>query len=140
MNPGSFLSVAGGTGGSLVRINGNLFSLRNGSVINLNDTSSGFLISLSGGSILDVTGGLIEFIGTGNQINVKNTLSFSAASSVTIGSNQIRVRLINDASGGQISGLSNSIKGTGTGTITYPSGTEGALIEINGASAKLFVR
>ncbi len=136
VNAGSFLAL---TGGSLVRVAGNFLSLQNGSILNLNDTANGFLVSLAGGSVLDVFGGLIEFVGTGNQINVANT--FVPDHTVTVGSHEFRFRLTDGASAAsQIKILGTPVQGSGTGTIAYPGAGTGALFEINGAAAEFIVR
>ena len=55
----------------MLRVTGNLFSLTNGSSLNL---LSGPLVSLSGGSMLNVTGALIGFGGSGgNLVSVTNS-------------------------------------------------------------------
>jgi autotransporter family porin len=52
-------------------IAGDLFRLANGSTLTI---ANGALLNLSGGSILNVTGALVNFVGTGNSLNITNNL------------------------------------------------------------------
>jgi hypothetical protein len=59
------------SGGATMTVAGDLFRIANGSTLTI---SNGALLSLSGGSSLTVAGALINFIGTGNTLNITNNL------------------------------------------------------------------
>ena len=65
---GHSLSVSGG---ATMTVAGDLFRIANGSTLTI---SNGALLNLSGGSSLTVAGALINFIGTGNTLNITNNL------------------------------------------------------------------
>jgi FecR protein len=64
---GHGLSLSGGT----MTVAGDLFRIANGSTLTI---TNGALLNLSGGSSLTVAGALINFIGTGNTLNITNNL------------------------------------------------------------------
>jgi hypothetical protein len=59
------------SGGASMTVAGDLFRIANGSTLTI---TNGALLNLSGGSSLTVTGALINFIGTGNALNITNNL------------------------------------------------------------------
>jgi FecR-like protein len=59
------------SGGARMTVAGDLFRLADRSTLTI---ANGALLSLSGGAILNVGGALINFIGTGNTLNITNTL------------------------------------------------------------------
>jgi hypothetical protein len=59
------------SGGARMTVGGDLFRLADRSTLSI---ANGALLSLSGGAILNVGGALINFIGTGNTLNITNTL------------------------------------------------------------------
>ncbi len=59
------------SGGAHMTVGGDLFRLAERSTLTI---ANGALLSLSGGAILNVGGALINFIGTGNTLNITNTL------------------------------------------------------------------
>jgi hypothetical protein len=59
------------SGGARMTVGGDLFRLADRSTLTI---TNGALLSLSGGAILNVGGALINFIGTGNTLNITNTL------------------------------------------------------------------
>ena len=59
------------SGGARMTVGGDLFRLADRSTVTI---ANGALLSLSGGAILNVGGALINFIGTGNTLNITNTL------------------------------------------------------------------
>jgi len=61
-------------GSSLLQASGDLFSLSNGSLLR---TLNGPLIRVANGSVLNVAGALAAFFGSGNVINVTNSLCAS---------------------------------------------------------------
>jgi hypothetical protein len=129
----SALTVASGaglslSGGSVLRVTGNLFSLTNGSSLNL---LSGPLVSLSGGSMLNVTGGLIGFGGSGGNL-VSVTNSFCPCT--TIGG--IPVSLTGGALASNVS-ISGAIKNGGLGTVNLSPNA--ALIRVDGATTKVTI-
>ena len=129
----SALTVASGaglslSGGSVLRVTGNLFSLTNGSSLSL---LSGPLVSLSGGSMLTVTGGLIGFGGSGGNL-VSVTNSFCPCT--TIGG--IPVSLTGGALASNVS-ISGAIKNGGLGTVNLSPNA--ALIRVDGATTKVTI-
>ena len=59
------------SGGASMTVAGDLFRIANGGTLTI---SNGALLNLSGGSSLTVAGALINFIGTGNTLNITNNL------------------------------------------------------------------
>jgi hypothetical protein len=59
------------SGGARMTVAGDLFRLADRSTLTI---ANGALLSLSGGAIMNVGGALINFIGTGNTLNITNTL------------------------------------------------------------------
>ena len=59
------------SGGATMTVAGDLFRIANGSTLTI---SNGALLNLSGASSLTVAGALINFIGTGNTLNITNNL------------------------------------------------------------------
>jgi hypothetical protein len=77
---GSSLTVRSGhlvniAGGSIVNVAGNLVSLANGSTLNI---LNGLLLNVSGGSSASIGRSLVSFTGTGNVINVTNSIAPTA--------------------------------------------------------------
>jgi FecR protein len=129
----SALTVAQGAalnlaGGSVLRVTGDLFSLTNGSSLNL---LSGPLVSLSGGSFLNVTGALIGFGGTGGNL-VSVTNSFCPCT--TIGG--IPVSLTGGAVASNVS-IAGAIKNSGLGSVNLSPNA--ALIRVDGAATKVTI-
>ena len=122
---GAALTLAGG---SVLRVTGNLFSLTNGSSLNL---LSGPLVSLSGGSMLNVTGALIGFGGSGGNL-VSVTNSFCPCT--TIGG--IPVSLTGGALASNVS-ITGAIKNGGLGTVNLAPNA--ALIRVDGATTKVTI-
>jgi len=72
----SALTVANGhavnvAGGSILNVAGNLVSLANGSTLNI---LNGLLLNVSGGSSASIGRSLVSFTGTGNLLNVNNSI------------------------------------------------------------------
>ena len=65
---GSLVNVAGG---SYLNVTGNLLNMSGGSLLNL---FNGQLLTVSNGSVATISGSLVSFSGSGNVINVTNTL------------------------------------------------------------------
>jgi hypothetical protein len=59
------------SGGARMTVGGDLFRLADRSTLTI---ANGALLSLSGGAVLNVGGALVNFIGTGNTLNITNTL------------------------------------------------------------------
>ncbi len=59
------------TGGSYLRVTGDLVELTGGSTLRL---LNGPLLSASGGSVVNVSGALVAFGGSGNSVNIANSL------------------------------------------------------------------
>jgi hypothetical protein len=129
----SVLTVARGAalnlaGGSVLRVTGNLFSLTNGSFLNL---LSGPLVSLSSGSFLNVTGALIGFGGTGGNL-VSVTNSFCPCTSI----GGIPVSLTGGALASNVS-ITGAIKNSGLGTVNLSPNA--ALIRVDGAATTVTI-
>jgi hypothetical protein len=110
------------TGGSVVTVLGDLFTLTNKSTLAV---LSGPLISLSNNSALNITGAILNFLGTGNTVRVTNSLCAGACPTIS----GIPVFI----TGGAIVSLSNPIKNSSGNTITYSSASA-ALISISSSS------
>ncbi|MBI4634800.1 MAG: FecR domain-containing protein [Candidatus Rokubacteria bacterium] len=65
---GALVNVAGG---SKLTATGNLLTLANGATLTI---SNGVLLNVTGGSFASVTGALVNFVGSGNTLNVSNSL------------------------------------------------------------------
>jgi hypothetical protein len=59
------------SGGARMTVGGDLFRLADRSTLTI---ANGALLNLSGGAVLNVGGALVNFIGTGNTLNITNTL------------------------------------------------------------------
>lgn len=116
------------SGGSVVSVLGDLFTLANNSTLAI---LNGPLISLSGNSSLNITGAILNFVGTGT-VTVTNSLCKGACQMMS----GIPVFIIGGAS---VSLSNNPIKNSGNGTITYSSASA-ALISVSGGAANLTVQ
>jgi hypothetical protein len=134
----SMLTVANGnlvnvTGGSVLNIAGNLVTLADASTLNI---LNGLLLNVSGGSYANVGRSLVSFSGTGNVVNVTNSIM------PTTIINGIPVFVSGPANSFGIG--ANAIGGTGSGTIringvaltpTTPlASLTGSLVAIQGGS------
>jgi hypothetical protein len=123
---GAALQLAGG---SLVRVTGNLFELRNGSRLTV---LNGPLASLAGGSVLSVSGALIAFGGTGgNIVQVTNSL----CPCVTFGG--IPVALQNGALASNVSIGAGAIKNASLGSVQLSPNA--ALISVSGPKSAVTI-
>ncbi|HET8579033.1 MAG TPA: FecR domain-containing protein [Methylomirabilota bacterium] len=116
------------TGGSVVAVLGDLFTLANQSTLKI---LSGPLISLNGNSSLNITGSILNFLGTGNTVTVTNSLCAGACPIV------MGVPVF--VTGGATVSLTNPVKNLAGNTITYSSASA-ALISISGASSQITVQ
>jgi hypothetical protein len=128
---GAAINVAGG---SLLKITGgDLVHLNNGSTLTM---SNGPLLNVTGNSVVNVFGALVNFGGTGtNVVNVTNTLC--GGDCATGGTIPVF------ATGGAVAGapnisITNPIK-NGTLANISTSGTNAAVIVVNGASSKVTI-
>jgi hypothetical protein len=121
-------------GGSYLNVTGNLFSLNNGSTLNINGSA---LVTISGGSVFSLTGSLGTF-GTGiNTLNITNTAVLcSGCQLVTNITNLLGVPVLlgNGVSPGQISVSSSfvALAGLGGSNTVHYTGPSAALIALNG--------
>jgi hypothetical protein len=117
------------TGGSVVTVLGDLFTLGNQSTLKI---LSGPLISLGGNSSLNITGAILNFLGAGNTVTVTNSLCAGACQIIS----GIPVLV---TGGAPLPSLTNPIKNLAGNTITYSSASA-ALISISGASSQITVQ
>ncbi len=123
------------TGGSVVTILGDLFTLTNKSTLAI---LSGPLISLGGNSSLNITGAILNFLGTGNTVTVTNSLCTGACPTITIpGIVPLSIPVF--VTGGGAVSLTNPIKNLAGNTITYSS-SSAALISISGGKSQIIVQ
>jgi hypothetical protein len=115
------------TGGSVVSVTGDLFSLANKSVLTI---MNGPLLSLAGGSSLNITGSLLNFIGVGNSVSITNHLCGGACP--LIGGIPVFIR------GGATVSITSPIKNAAGNTITYSS-PSAALVSVTGGASNLTV-
>jgi hypothetical protein len=74
------LSIANGAlvnlaGGSKLTLTGDLVHLLNGATLNVSGATTGVLLNATGNSFASIGGVLVRFTGTGNTINVTNSLA-----------------------------------------------------------------
>ncbi len=127
----STLTVANGSAinvaASVLRINGDLFTLLNGSILNV---LNGALLSASGGSSVFVSGALIAFGGSGgNMVSVAN--SFCPCTSI----GGIPVGLAGGATASQVSIGPGAIKNSALGSVT----SNAALIRVLGPTTRVTI-
>ena len=115
------------TGGSVVSVTGDLFTLANKSVLTI---MNGPLLSLAGGSSLNITGSLLNFIGVGNSVSITNNLCGGACP--LIGGIPVFIR------GGATVSITSPIKNAAGNTITYSS-PSAALVSVTGGASNLTV-
>jgi hypothetical protein len=96
-------ALANVTGGSWLKVGGNLVTLERGSTLNLHN---GPVMSVSDNSLVDISGALIGFKGLGNTVNITNNL---CANGGCVERGGLRVQL----SGGSNVAISNGITGDG---------------------------
>lgn len=116
------------SGGSVVSVLGDLFTLANNSTLAI---LNGPLISLSGNSSLNITGSILNFLGTRNTVTVTNSLCKGAC--------QIMSGIPVFITGGASVSLTNPIKNLAGNPITYSSASA-ALISVSGAKSQLTVQ
>ena len=113
------LTIAGhavrALGGSFVSINGDLFSLSNTSKLTI---TNGGALFISGSSVVKISGGLVNFSGTGNQVNITNSFSPTSGCSTQCGSFSDTITLQNGASFGNVSISSDAIKNSSGNTFS----------------------
>jgi FecR-like protein len=128
------LSVANGAAlnlarGSLLSVTGNLFSLANGSTLQV---LNGPLVTLSAGSVLSVTGALIAFGGTGgNLVSVSNSL----CPCTSIGG--IPISLTGGALASNVS-ITGAIKNGSLGAVNVAPNA--AVLTVDGATTKVTIK
>jgi hypothetical protein len=120
---GSLFNVAGG---SYLNVTGDLVQLANGSVLVIN----GPLLTVSGGSVVSTTGALIAFGGTGNTVQINNTL---CAPCISVGAHSIPVALTNSAVSGNVSIGPTAYRSLTGNTVTLYTG----LALINSATGRV---
>ncbi len=128
---GSTFTVTSGaafkvSGNSTVLVTADLFTLGNSSTLSI---LNGALLSLNGS--LTITGSLINFQGTGNTVNVTNSLCGGPCSRI------LGIPVWNPS--GAIVSLTSPIKNLAGNTINYSS-LSAALIVVSGAKSQLTVQ
>jgi hypothetical protein len=132
---GSSITVKNGAalhlaGGSVVRVNGDLFTLANGSRLTV---LNGALVAVSGGSVLRVNGALVAFNGSGgNVLSVSNNL----CPCTVLGG--IPVALSNGAVASNVQIGAGAIKNASLGSVELSPNA--ALISVSGANSKVTIR
>jgi hypothetical protein len=123
-------------GGSFLKITGDLISLTGGSVLSI---LNGAGINITGGSSLSISGALVRFIGTGNVINITNSICGGACPTITAGTATIPYFATGGASVPTSLNIGpNSIVGLAGNTINYSSSSAAAIV-FNGAGSKIKV-
>jgi hypothetical protein len=137
LSAGSLLTVTNGAavnvgGGSFLKVIGDLISLAGGSTLTI---ANGAALNITGGSSASISGGLINFIGTGNIVNITNTLCGSPCATV----NGIPFFATNGAAAPSGTSIgANTLKNSAGNTINF-SGSSTAAIVLNGANSKVKV-
>ena len=108
--------------GATLNVAGDLFRLDRGSTLTI---TGGALLNVSSGAILNVSGALVNFLSTGNTLNVANNLCAGGACT-TVGGLRVLI------TGGGSLNLSNPILNAAGNTLNF--GPDAAVISVSGAT------
>ena len=128
---GSLFNVVGG---SYLNVTGDLVQLAGGSTLVIN----GALLTVSGGSVVSTSGALLAFSGTGNTVQINNTL---CAPCISVGAHSIPVALTNSAVSGNVTIGPTAYRNLAGNTVTLSNPTLStggtAVIVVNGLTSKV---
>jgi hypothetical protein len=129
----SHLIIANGhgtnvAGGSFLKVLGDFLRMANGSSLTI---SNGSALNISGGSSVSISGAFVNFVGTGNVINLTNSLCATFSCQTF---NGVRVAFANGASPTNVTIGANAITGAG-GVINASANAAGVLL--NGITSKV---
>jgi len=125
---GHLVNVAGG---SQLSVAGNLVSLSNGSTLSI---LNGLLLNVTGGSVATIGGSLVSFTGSGNVLNVTNTLAPTALiGGVPVSGPADSIRIAGNALAGLGTSGTVKINGVTLTPTTSLSDLKGSLVAVQGA-------
>lgn len=133
---GSLFNVAGG---SFLKVTRNLFSLDNGSAINI---TNGALVTVAGGSVFKLTGGSLGLFGAmgTNTLTITNPSLVCAGNCVSLGGSSFQALLVNGAVAGNVTSAGfTPFGGAGPINVNVNGATTGnrPVLVVDGATSRV---